>query len=136
MVTPREKPEWLTPQELYQRFTDDARDESWAYPMELGINQYVSAHGPDIGAEFEFVECKGRYCTVAGVVYGGGQTQVNRFIGDLTQSGWWQGDSGNSTVGFSNENEYRFVTIFSRDKKDYKRDDRSGQSIDHGKNST
>jgi hypothetical protein len=121
MVKPRSMPERLTTQELYKGFLDDARDESWAYPMELGINQYIARRGGDFEAAFEFVECRSRYCTIAGVVYSGGQETVNEFMAEMTQSGWWEINGGASTVGTSSDSEYRFVSIFARSAEDANR---------------
>ena len=132
MVEPRPRPERLTTQELYQGFVDDSRDESWAYPMELGINQYISERGGTFGAEFEFVECRSRYCTIAGVVYGGGQPTVNEFMAEMTQRGWWQTYGGRSTVGSRIDDEYRFVSIFPRTPDDSSRGESPGQSIEKG----
>ena len=121
MVKPRPIPKKLTPSELYEGFLNDSRDEAWAYPMELGINQYIARRGGDFDAEFEFVECRSRYCTIAGVVYGGGQDTVNEFMAEMTQSGWWQINGGASTVGTRNNTEYRFVSIYTRSEKDANR---------------
>ncbi len=128
MVTPRPLPEKLTTQEMYKEFLEDSRDESWAYPMELGIGQYIAERGGDFGAAFEYVECRSRYCTIAGVVYGGGQPTVNEFMAEMTGSGWWQAYGGNNTVGSRTDDEYRFVSIFPRTPDDFSRDS-SGQSV-------
>ncbi len=134
MVTPRPLPEKLTTQEMYKEFVRDSRNESWAYPMELGINQYIAEKGGEFGATFEFVECKSRYCTIAGVVYGGGQPTVNDFMSEMTGRGWWQTYGGSNTVGSRTDDEYRFVSIFPRTPDDFSRDS-SGQSIGKNENS-
>jgi hypothetical protein len=128
MVKPRPLPEKLTVQELYEKFSDDTRDDSWAYPMELGINEHIAQHGNELGVAFEFVECKSRYCTIAGVAYEGSQSEVNKFVADMTQGGWWQTTGENHTAAFGTDTEYRFVSIFPRTNDDSARDQSSGQS--------
>ncbi len=132
MVKPRPRPEKLTTPELYESFEGDSRDESWAYPMELGINQYIAERGGVYGAAFEYVECRSRYCTIAGVVHGGGQETVNEFMAEMTQSGWWQTYGGRSTVGSRNDTEYRFVSIIPRAEEDTARSESAAQSVQKG----
>ena len=128
MVTPRPLPERLTTQEMYRDFLNDPRDEAWAYPMEVGINQFIEDRGGKYSATFEYVQCTSRYCTIAGVVYGGGQPTVNEVMAEMTQRGWWQTFGGNNTVGSSTNNEYRFVSIFPRTPEDFSRKESAGQS--------
>jgi hypothetical protein len=130
LVKPNPVPKKLTVQEMYKKFSNDARDEAWAYPMELGINQYMSERGNDFGVAFDFVECQSRHCTIAGVVYGGGQPEVNEFMTEMTQRGWWQTSGENHTVAFSTGDEYRFVSIFPRTPDDASRSESSGQAIE------
>lgn len=118
MVEPRPLPENLTVQEMYLDFNTDERDESWAYPMELGITQHIARRGSELGMTIEFVECRSRFCTIAGIVHDGGQPTVNILLGEMTQSGWWQTFGGASTVGTSQDAEYRFVSIFPREESD------------------
>lgn len=122
MIEPQPLPKTLAPPELFEKFTDDLRDEAWAYPMELGINQYIARRGGELEAVLEFVECRSRYCTIAGIVYDGGQATVNVMLSEMTQSGWWQTFGGASTVGRTTDTEYRFVSIFPRAREDTDRD--------------
>jgi len=114
-------PAALTTQEQFNVFSEDARDESWAYPMEEGINQYIAQQGAEINTLLEYVECRSRFCTIAGVVTDGGQANVNRLLSGITQSGWWQTHGGASTVGSSSDSGYRFVTVFPREHSDTQR---------------
>lgn len=129
MVNPNPEPEKLTVQEMYNKFSKDSRDEAWAYPMELGINQYIAERGNEFGVAFDFVECQSRHCIVAGVVYGGGQPEVNAFMNEMTQRGWWQTSGENHTVAFSTVDEYRFVSIYPRTPDDASRGESSGEAI-------
>lgn len=136
MIEPKPLPKTLAPPELFERFAGDVRDDTWAYAMELGINQYIARRGSELESAFEFVECRSRYCTIAGVVYEGGQATVNEMLSEMTQSGWWQTYGGASTVGRTTDTVYRFVTIFPRAREDTDRDPSQGQPEDKGAESS
>lgn len=130
MIEPKPLPKTLAPPELFERFAGDVRDDTWAYAMELGINQYIARRGSELESAFEFVECRSRYCTIAGVVYEGGQATVNEMLSEMTQSGWWQTYGGASTVGRTTDTEYRFVSIFPRAREDTDRDPSHSETED------
>ena len=118
MLKPRELPKKFRTPELYDRFRVDVRDNSWADAMELGINQYVAERGSDLELVFDFVECRSRYCVVAGVSYSQDRGPWNTFNPEMSSSGWWAASGGNSTVGGTHGNETRFATVISREPSD------------------
>ncbi len=118
MLKPRELPKNLKTPELYDRFMSDSRDNAWADAMELGINQYIAERGPDLEVVFEFVECRSRYCVVAGVSYSQDRGPWNTFNPEMSNSGWWQASGGESTVGGTYGSETRFAIVISREHSD------------------
>jgi hypothetical protein len=118
MLKPRELPATFSTPELYERFRVELRDNAWADSMELGIKQYIAARGADLGLVFDFVECRSRYCVIAGVSYGQDHTPWNTYNPELRSSGWWLASGGDSTVGGTYGNETRFATIISKDPAD------------------
>jgi hypothetical protein len=108
----------MTPQENHSFFSQDSRDESWAYTMELGIKQFLAANQNSDGALIEYVECRSRMCEVAGVVHAGGQDDFSDQLEAMRQSGWWQLSNSHSTAGANIDGVYRFVTFIPRDSDD------------------
>lgn len=135
MLKPRQLPKNLKTPELYERFKSDVRDNSWADAMELGINQYIAERGSDLELVFDFVECRSRYCVVAGVSYSQDRGPWNTFNPEMTNSGWWLASGGNSTVGGTYGNETRFATIISRELSDTTRPSSSEDSGNRSENS-
>lgn len=136
MLKPRELPKSLRTAELYERFMGDARDNAWADAMELGINQYIAERGSDLEVVFDFVECRSRYCVVAGVSYSQDRGPWNTFNPEMRNSGWWLASGGDSTVGGTYGSETRFATVISRERSDTVRpgseDNPSNKSDENG----
>jgi len=130
MLKPRELPKNLRTPELYEKFKSDIRDNSWADAMELGINQYIAERGPELEVVFDFVECRSRYCVVAGVSYSQDRGPWNTFNPEMSNSSWWLATGGNSTVGGTYGNETRFATVISREPSDIVRPGSSGKPSD------
>ena len=121
MVTPRPEPETLTLPELFEAFAPEQRDEAWAYPMETGIGTFSSGRAADFKTTFEYIGCQSQYCTIAGIVYGGSQADLNSMFTEMTQSGWWQAFGGHATTGSNDGEAYRFVSIFARKPEFFRR---------------
>ena len=108
----------LTPQENHEFFSQDTRDESWAYTMELGIREYLAANQNANGTVVEYVECRSRMCEIAGVVYPGGQDDFSEHLEVMRQSGWWQLSNSHHSSGANVDGEYRFVSFIPREDED------------------
>ena len=108
----------LTPQENHAFFSQDTRDEAWAYTMELGIREYLAANQNAGGTIIEHVECRSRMCEIAGVVYPGGNDDFSEHLEVMRGSGWWQLSNSQHSTGAIVDGEYRFVSFIPRNNED------------------
>ena len=105
----------ITFEERISRFAAEARDESWAYTMELGINQHVAV-ATSVGTVIEYVECRATACMMAGYIQPGFENGSSELIGEMSSTGWWQlGGTTISRNGGQN-GENRFVSFMVRDR--------------------
>ena len=133
MVRPPEQPKMLRTPELFERFLEDGRDNSWADSMEAGMKQLEAEIGAEYQTAFDSVECRSRYCVIAGVTYSQEPQPWNPVMSELSSSGWWQGAGGTSISATSNGSETHFLAIVSREPIDTFRDpgtqtDKTGES--------
>ena len=111
-VQPRPRP--LSVPELHQAFSNDPRDDSWAYAMELGINNHLAAEGAPEGTVIEYAECRSRFCELAGYVQPGFEDRSRELFEAMSGTGWWQLSSSTFTFGAPIDGVNRFVTIVPR----------------------
>ena len=108
-------PRRMTPQEISRFFDADSRDEQWAYTMETGMSEYFARNLTGDGVAIEHLECRGRMCLLAGVVYPGHEDTTGRHFDAMKQTGWWQLSQSLHTVGSAvADGEYRFLTYIPR----------------------
>jgi len=134
MVRPPEQPKVLRTPELFERFLEEGRDNSWADAMEAGMIQFEAEVGARYQTAFDSVECRSRYCVIAGVTYSQEPQPWNPVMAELSNSGWWQGAGGTSISATSNGSETYFLAIISRDPVDTLRDPGTltDKSVDSG----
>jgi hypothetical protein len=108
----------MNPQENYELFATDERDESWAYTMELAIQNHLAVNQKPDGALIEYVECRSRMCVVAGTVPAGSNSDFSEHLNAMRETGWWQLSDSASTAGGIANGEFRFVTFIPRDSAD------------------
>ncbi len=104
----------LTFSERWAQFESEPRDESWALPMEAGINNFVAAHAAESGAVIEFVQCRLNWCVLAGYFLPGNSDDTSRFISPMKRETWWQGGNYTSSYGLKIGDNEAFVTMMSR----------------------
>lgn len=100
--------------ERFRDFEAEPIDESWAYAMEMGINDFVAAHGPESGEVFEFVQCRSSNCVLAGYTLHGQEPQGASVIGELGKQPWWQGGQEASSTFRGGEDRISFVIFIPR----------------------
>lgn len=104
----------LTFSERMAVFEAEYRDESWALPMEAGINNFVATHAPGAGTVIEHVECRSNWCIVAGYSLPGHDDQASQLLHQMREEYWWQGGNFTSTHGGTIGEHEAFVTMMSR----------------------
>jgi len=104
----------LTFSERLQNFESEPRDDSWALPMEAGINNFTAIHGAEFGAVFEFVQCRSNWCLVAGYFLPGYPDETSVIMSPMKNETWWQGGNYTSTHGGKLGDNESFVTLLSR----------------------
>ncbi len=109
---PEDQP--ITTAERAVRFAEEARDESWAYTMELGINQHVAVATP-VGTVIEYVECRTTTCMMAGYTQPGFENGSRALIGEMGRTGWWQLGGETVSVSRGRNGENRFVHFLTTD---------------------
>jgi len=105
----------MTSDENYNFFASDDRDESWAYTMELAMQDYIASNQNTDGAIIEYVECRSRMCMVAGSVPDGSNDDFGEHLEAMQDTGWWQLSNTSHTAGGMTGGDYRFVTFVPRD---------------------
>lgn len=112
-------PRRMTPAENEEFFSEDARDEQWAYTMEVGLKEYFASSLPGEGMAIEHLECRSRMCRIAGLVYPGYENNMDVHLDRMRHSGWWQLSESQRTVGAGNaDGVYRFITYIPRNSDD------------------
>ena len=109
---PADRP--ITPTERATLFAAEARDETWAYTMELGISQHAAVATP-VGTVIEYVECRASACMMAGYIQPGFEDGTGALIEEMRQTGWWQ--LGGETISLSRgqNGQSRFVSFMNRE---------------------
>jgi len=109
----------LAPYELVARFAGEPRDESWAYTMELGINQHLTASTSLEGTVVEYVECRTTACVMAGYVQPGMEDSSQELIREMSATGWWQLSQATMSSSSNDDGTRRFVRIIPRTEGDF-----------------
>lgn len=100
--------------ELHAMFEREPRDETWAYAMEAGINDYIANRWAGDGTVVEYVECRSQHCEIAGYVHDGYENKSASILGAIRKEGWWQGGNSTHSTGGNIDGLNRFVIILNR----------------------
>ena len=111
-------PPRLDSAEVHALFAKEPRDEPWAYAMEAGINNHIANFGAGDGVVVEYVECRSRYCEIAGFTQEDNKHNFSYTLEDIRRSGWWQAAGGSHYFGGQHDGVDRFVIIVSRYNED------------------
>lgn len=96
--------------ERHEKFASEDRDESWAFAMEAGIQNFLAVHAPVSGIVIESVECRSESCEVSG--YLSDDTDgINSAIFGFTSEHWWDGGNAVSVKEFDLEEGTGFVFV-------------------------
>lgn len=107
-------PPRLSSAEIHALFEREPRDEPWAYAMEAGINDHIANFGAGQGTVVEYVECRSRYCEIAGFGKEGYEQGFSKTLSDIARSGWWQAAGTTHHIGEGVDGLNRFVIIIGR----------------------
>ena len=108
---PRHRP---SPLEIHAIFEKEPRDETWAAAMEAGIRDHYARFGAAEKTVVEYVECRSKYCEIAGFREKDFSGVTGRVFSDMTKSGWWQADGGDNYISGHADGVDRFVIIVTR----------------------
>lgn len=96
--------------ERHAQFAAEQRNESWAFAMEAGIQNFLAAHAADSGIVIESVECRSKSCEVAGYV-SDESDGINSTIYGFTSEHWWDGGNSVSVKEFDLEGSTGFIFV-------------------------
>ncbi|MBB5205023.1 hypothetical protein HNQ51_002342 [Inhella inkyongensis] len=109
-----------SPAELHQQFMAEARDATWADPLETQLRQALGALGVQSPAfDVQGLDCRQNLCELRLIGFApNAGDQWNRAMVSLREQDWWgQAYSGMSTTSSGNNGRTVIATFFERRKR-------------------
>ncbi len=100
--------------EKFKDFEAEPIDVPWAEAMEVGMNNFVAARGPDYGSVIEFIQCRTSKCVLAGYTIPNHEGLSASIIGELRRQSWWQGGGSSSSNLSTGDDRTSFVILIDR----------------------
>lgn len=75
--------------DLHLTFSQQTRDEAWAFGVESEIMQYIANNNVAELAEIEYIECRKSICEIAGYLRGEGDFDAREILDNIGESTWW-----------------------------------------------